>query len=91
MKMKHMLAAALLSLISAFSGRAFASPETVFWRWFQANQEKLFDFERDQERIFDLLLAEMHKVDSDLTFEFGPEKNGKREFVISAGGMAGTV
>jgi hypothetical protein len=46
----------------------------------------LFDFERDQDRIFDRLAAEMHKVDHDLTFEFGPKENGKREFIISADG-----
>ncbi|MFC5461165.1 hypothetical protein [Massilia niabensis] len=47
----------------------------------------LYEFERDQERIFDSLAAQLHKVDKDLTFEFGPKQDGKREFVISAGGI----
>lgn len=46
----------------------------------------MFDFEADQDRIFDRLAAELQKVDRDLTFEFGP-KEAKREFVISAGGI----
>jgi hypothetical protein len=33
------------------------------------------------------LLEQLHKVDSDLTFEFGPRQNYKRELVISAGGI----
>src|SRR5262249_42436684 len=47
----------------------------------------LFDFERNQEAIFDRLAAEMHKVHPGLTFEFGPKENDRREFVISADGI----
>lgn len=57
-----------------------------FWNWFVRHESDLFDFERDQERIFDHLAAELQKVDPDLTFEFGP-KERTREFVISAGGI----
>lgn len=85
--MNRVLTVALVSLMSVFAGQASASSEIDFWWWFQANQEKLFDFERDQERIFDRLAAEMHKVDSNLTFEIGPKKNGQREFIISADGI----
>lgn len=66
---------------------AMASPEQAFWQWFQRNENVLFDFEHDQERIFDRLENEMHKVDPDLTFEFGPKQAGRREFVISADGI----
>jgi hypothetical protein len=58
-----------------------------FWRWFALNDERLFHFERDQERTFDALTAAMNEVDPDLTFEFGPVDDGRREFVISAGGI----
>ena len=57
-----------------------------FWNWFIQHELELFDFESDQERIFDELAAALQKVDSDLTFEFGP-KETRREFVISAGGV----
>lgn len=57
-----------------------------FWKWFREHSNELFDFERDQERIFDQLATELQKVDPNLTFEFGP-KGAKREFVISAGGI----
>jgi hypothetical protein len=63
------------------------SREDLFWRCFQANESKLFDFEKDQEKIFDELQAQLKKVNPDLTFEFGPKENGMREFVISAGGI----
>jgi hypothetical protein len=57
-----------------------------FWTWFHQHEAELFDFEADQERIFDRLATELQKVDPNLTFEFGP-KGPKREFVISAGGI----
>lgn len=84
------LSAALLFVLSLFSSRVAASPERDFWRWFQQNQDSLFAFERDQEGMFDRLATEMHKVDPNLTFEFGPKEDGRREFVISAGGIRET-
>ena len=58
-----------------------------FWQWFEENESMLFDFERDQERTFDQLRTALKKVHPDLTFEFGPKQDGKREFVISADGL----
>jgi hypothetical protein len=62
-------------------------PSDQFWKWFRSREARLFDFELDQERIFDDLTKQLGKVDSDLTFEFGPKQAGKREFVVSAGGI----
>ena len=61
--------------------------EKAFWDWFQANDERLYNFERDQKHTFDLLQSELRKVDKDLTFELGPIENGRREFIISADGI----
>lgn len=63
------------------------TPEQKFWHWFKDNESSLYDFEKDQERTFDRLSAELHKVNSNLTFEFGPKKDGRRDFVISADGI----
>jgi hypothetical protein len=63
------------------------SKEETFWKWFQANESRLFDFEQDQDRVFAELGPEMRKVHPSLTFEFGPKKEGRREFVISADGI----
>ena len=61
-----------------------------FWDWFIQHEEELFEFdtgrEGERERIFDQVATELQRCDSDLTFEFGP-KQGRREFVISAGGI----
>ena len=79
-----------LILMSLFNLRLFASEskEASFWHWFEKNESRLFSFEKDQERVFDDLAAAMNKVNSALTFEFGPVSGGKRrEFVISAGGI----
>ena len=64
-----------------------ATPEQEFWRWFQKNETNLFNFETNQEVVFDHLGAQMRKIQESLTFEFGPVTNGKREFVISADGI----
>ena len=87
MSFNRTLLIALLSMLTCFSTRAQATPESDFWLWFEKNQISLFDFERDQERTFNRLAAEMHKVHPSLTFEFGPKTGGRREFVISAGGI----
>lgn len=58
-----------------------------FWAWFVANEASLFNFEQDQDRIFSNLAAALATVHPDLVFEFGPVRDGKREFVISAGGL----
>ena len=74
-------------VLSIFTGCAKQTPESQFWKWFKKNQAMLFDFEKDQEATFNKLSDAMSKVNPDLTFEFGPKENGKREFVISAGGI----
>jgi hypothetical protein len=76
-----------VSMAFTLSTRASASGEETFWIWFAANEARLFSFEKNQEVIFDELGAQMKRVNADLTFEFGPVKNGRREFVISAGGI----
>lgn len=63
------------------------TPEQQFWRWFEKNEDMLFDFERDQDRIFDKLASQLNRVNPHLSFEFGPAKGGKRELVISASGI----
>lgn len=62
------------------------SVEEEFWNWFVHNEDLLFHFEWDRERIFDQLSGAMQKVHPDLSFEFGPPGE-KREFAISAGGL----
>jgi hypothetical protein len=83
----HAKLIALAVALGMISSQANASPEIGFWRWFQQNENTLYDFEGDQDQVFASLAAQMHKVDPNLTFEFGPKKNHKREFVISADGI----
>jgi hypothetical protein len=78
---------AMVVAFGLLTGRAMASSEANFWSWFTANESRLFTFESDQVRVFDDLSKELRRVNGDLTFEFGPVKGGKREFVISAGGI----
>ncbi|HEY1471649.1 MAG TPA: hypothetical protein VGF61_21605 [Candidatus Acidoferrum sp.] len=77
----------LLAMLSIFTGCARPSRERVFWDWFQKNEAMLFHFEKDQERVFDLLTVQLRKVDPKLTFEFSSIENDRREFTISADGI----
>ncbi len=67
------------------------SRDQLFWRWFLKHEDGIYNFEADQKRVFDMLSAELAKVDRELCFEFGPRmtRDGRevREFVISAGGI----
>jgi hypothetical protein len=63
------------------------SPEGTFWLWFQRNDDRLFEFEQDRAKVFDDLAHALREVHPDLTFEFGPLSEGRRQFVISAGGI----
>ena len=65
----------------------FASKYQKFWKWFNAHEDEVFNFEADQERVFDKLAAQLQRVHPNLTFEFSGITRGKREFVISAGGI----
>jgi hypothetical protein len=73
--------------MSEWNGAYIVTPEQRFWTWFQQNEELLFDFERDRDRIFDVLTKALAATAAELTFEFGPRANGRRDFVISAGGI----
>jgi len=76
---------------------ARAAAETAadrrFWSWFAAHDDMLFDWTRSagdaerRERIFDQVEDELHRVDPQLYFLFGPKRaDGKREFIITGEG-----
>jgi hypothetical protein len=64
------------------------SREARFWEWFVAHDDELYNLERDREGVFNRLSDALASVHPDLTFEFSPVfDHGKREFIISAGGL----
>ncbi|WP_406660698.1 hypothetical protein V7O66_12775 [Methanolobus sp. ZRKC3] len=72
-------------------GFLFKSKEQKFWSWFLKNEERLLNFEQDQDVIFREMHSQLQQVDQDLVFEFGSTlDNGGREFVLSAGGIEST-
>lgn len=74
-------------ILRLFGAKPTLTPQAEFWKWFAENEGQLFSWESDRETTFDRLAVAMRKVHPDLTFEFGPVVDGKREFVISAGGI----
>lgn len=86
--MKHGVILVVMGILSIFGSKANASVEADSWKWFQKNEDMIFNFEKDTENTFDKLSLALSKVDPELTFEFSPiRENGKREFVLSAGGI----
>jgi hypothetical protein len=71
-------------------GTTEMNTENAFWNWFMLHEAELYEFDpqrvTERENLFGRLATELHKVHSDLVFEFGP-KGPRREFVISAGGI----
>ena len=65
------------------------TPAARFWKWFQKNESTLFRLESAQDRIFTTLVGQILRVNRNLVFEFGPVVDGRREFVLSAGGFKG--
>ncbi len=58
-----------------------------FWQWFETNSNRLAEVKTCQEPIADELSKQLRKVCKGLVFLFGPEDNGRREFIISAAGI----
>ncbi len=63
------------------------SPEEKFWKWFTSNEEAIFRFEENRDEVFGKLTQRLQELNEDLTFEFGPVENDRRELFISAGGI----
>ena len=87
MRFHTILLAAIVGLNAGSTVVHAETKEQVFWRWFEQHEDALFTFEKNQEKVFDDLNQAMNQVHRDLTFEFGPVEGGRRQFVISAGGI----
>ncbi len=76
----------------SLKSRFLGTPEEKFWYWFQANEEMIYYFEKDQENALEKIHQAIKKVHPDLVFEIsGVHDAGKREFVISAGGLSEVI
>jgi hypothetical protein len=62
------------------------SAEAEFWTWFAGNASLWRDIGHDTERVMDDILLRLDRVDSALAFDFGPERDGRREVVVTANG-----
>lgn len=64
------------------------SKEQEFWTWFSKNENAIFTFEKNQEKIFDVISKKLSKYRDGLVFEISQVSDGKREFIISADGIS---
>ena len=80
----------ILLALMATQCRAVGNPAEDFWTWFQAHESAYYALDPtnviERERLFDDLSAHLTEVNEELTFEFGPVIDGRRDFVVSAGG-----
>ena len=66
--------------------------QAEFWSWFQQNETRIWNIDKDREKIARLVLDAIHLVDPGLSFEISKVGDkGKREFIISANGMSGNI
>src|SRR5688500_16970121 len=76
-----------MSIFSRLFSPARSTPEQRFWDWFAANSHRFVNVERDQEVLFGELRRQLSRIHPSLTFEFGPQRDQRRELVISADGI----
>jgi len=83
--------AILLLVVSCGSNTKKEAPAKnryeAFWQWFETKQDEYFQFEKNQTELFDSLDKKLSAIHPSITFVFGPVKEGKREFIISADGV----
>jgi hypothetical protein len=75
-----------MSIFDRFT-RTPGTPQERFWAWFQKNEGRLFDIEKDLNQKFAELRRALDAFHDGLAFEFGPVIDGRRDFVISADGI----
>lgn len=86
MRKPHYLIIALLVIV--ISSCSHKSKEEKFWDWFSKQQNELYHFEKNRDKLFTEFGDELTKIDTNLTFEIGPiGKNQIRSIDISADGM----
>jgi len=60
--------------------------ETTFWQWFVAHKDQVATIKRADEPIANQLAEELHRINTNLTFEMSVGE-GNHEFIISADGI----
>jgi hypothetical protein len=62
--------------------------QAEFWAWFVANEDKIWNIDRNQDKVIRMIGEALDRVDPGLAFEIGMEvEDGKREFILSADGI----
>ncbi|WP_404355660.1 hypothetical protein [Methylotuvimicrobium sp. KM1] len=84
--MKNLLTIAMLVMMP-MGLFAKETEEQRFWKWFQKNESKIYQFENNQEPVLDEISEQLSKYKEGVVFEISQEQNGKREFIISADGL----
>lgn len=76
-----------MSLFGKALGKQSGGPQQAFWEWFVDHSAELRQVKTGGEQICDDLMGRLQRLHKSLCFAFGPEVDGRREFVISADGI----
>lgn len=87
LKMKS-LKGCLALLGSLLLGSQGHASERSFWNWFSSNEAALYSSGSPNDSVLATVGEKIREVNPELTFELGSVVDGRRDFVISAGGTA---
>lgn len=74
-------------MVFSLFGCGNKTPGEKFWTWFQKNEAKIYESKSYKDPIFQDVSAKLKEYNYGIVFELAVEKDGKREFVISADGI----
>jgi len=72
---------------SSQSTRQARTRQQEFWDWFEKNSKALLSVKTGREPICAELGIQLTRVKKGLLWLFGPVRDGRREFIVSAGGI----
>jgi len=79
-------------MMNGLSNQNKNSRQEEFWTWFQEHEAKIWNIDKDQEKMLRMVSDAIHNVDPALAFEIGRvDEKGKRVFVISANGISTNI
>jgi hypothetical protein len=66
--------------------------QAEFWEWFVSNETRIWDIDRNQEKVIRMVSEALNRLQPGLTFEIGMDVvDGQREFILSADGISSNI
>jgi hypothetical protein len=69
----------------------FKNKYQKFWDWFETNAESFYEYEDNQDFLFQQLAERLRKVTPSAAFQFGAIEDGRRELILSPDGISDEI